>query len=770
MAASVLTGCGGGGSSSTTSSLNGTVAVGAPIAGASIVARGANGATSNTVTADADGKYSGLDLSGLTAPILIEATGEVGQTPYTLHTLLNSTTSGTANVTPVTSLITTIAAGTSSESINLSSLSAATLSAAIQQAKSTLATALAPITSAIGLDLTSNDPVSQNFTTNNTGLDKLLDAIDIKIRKDEGISITNKFEAIQEGAERTSVSVSFTGSVNGSLPAATNKDLSWLHAMATSFNACFELPASQRVLYTLDPGGVPVASSVHNTCKSFVNNSYLHNGYSFGDRWVRVLNDSAFNNSKFKIQLAYILNMNGTDVFVVNVNFKDKDGNGYTRPEVVTQSAGSHLLYGNQRVVETYVEPLISNVTDYVSSTSSSNLIQGRLRVMFSPHRDWDSASSSYKFYYDGDGKPDPKWACSWVTGPGFPGEGALNSAQSGPVGGILMKIPRSDYVAKREYLAVAYKFPATFDPVAVDDDAAQLLKACAARENVSRTNTPIWEVATGSTDNNFTLDFGKPNQSINFNWPSSGNGNVSLHWAKGSTTWSEATGTGYGNWALAPVVQSIKDAYTPTQMPTFTFYSFRLSALPAPVDIYTVNGNGSIPVVNDTQGRNFFNSAVVTKARMMGAMPYLKRNNNQVFTGHTKFGSVSDATLVSFLGANASAIDVGSTLNASWSAANGGTGIDRLGFNCYGTWRPSGASSNKRWGPSVSSASWGFTRSTTSKTFTFEDSCLAYSFIGNPYPGTNSAINSTSIYRNLWIRTYDQENTQIQQVYFAER
>ncbi len=766
LATSILTGCGGGGGGSTASpSLDGTVAVGAPIAGASIVARGANGATSNTVIADADGKYSGLNLNGLTAPIIIEATGEFGQTPYTLHTLLNSTTSGTANVTPITSLISTIAAGTSSDSINLSSLSTSTLTAAIQQAKSTLATTLSPITSAIGLDLTTNDPVSQTFTTNNTGLDKLLDAIDIKIRKDEGISITNKFQAVQEGVERTAVSVSFTGSVTGNLPVAANKDLSWLPTMAASFNECFALPASQRVLYSNDPGGVPVASSVHNSCKSFVNSAYIHNGYSFGDRWVRVLNDSAFDNSKFKIQLAYILDSNGVDVFVVNVNFKDKDGNGYTRPEVVTQSAGSYLLYGNQRVLEAYAEPMISNIADYADSTSSINSIQGRLRFFISPHRDWDNASSGYKFYYDGNGKPDPKWACSWVTGPGLPGEGALNSAQSGPVGGILMKIPRSDYADKREYLAIAYKFPATFDPVAVQADKNQLLKACAVRENVSRTNVPSWEVATFSTDNNFTLDFAKANQTGSFSWPTSGNGNNSFNWAGNSTSYAQATGvSGYANWALAPVDQSIKDAYKPTTMPTFNFYSFRLADVPT--NVYTVNGNGSIPVVNDAQANTFFSAKVVTKARMIGAMPYLKRDSNNVFAGNTKFGTISDATLASFLSASSSAISIGSTLSASWSPAAGGTGIDRLGFQCYGTWIPSGTA-KKRWGPSVSSGSWGFTRSTTNKKFTFEDTCAAYSFVGTAY---QNGPTSTSVYRNLWIRTYDQENTQIQQVYLAER
>ena len=398
------------------------------------------------------------------------------------------------------------------------SLSANTLTAAIQSAKTAIYAALAPLTNAMTLDLTLNDPVSKAFTPDNTGLDKLLDAVEVKITPGDNITITNRFEKVTESAgtsERTSVVISFAGQVTGALPISTNRDLSWIPTLAQSFTDCFALSAAQRIVYTTDAAGVPVASSVHNTCKSFVSNTYLHNGYSYGDRWALVLRDSAFNNAKFKINLVYVVDRNGSDAYVINVNFKDQDGNGYTRPEVVMLNGAAYQLMGNGRQIEAYTEPVITNISDYVSSTSSTNRIEGRIRLMFTPHRDSDGVGG-YKFFYDSANKPDPIWACSWVTGPGLPGEGAQNSGQTGPLGGVLLKIPKSDATQRREFLAIAYKFPATFDPVGTQADRNQLVKACTERVWVSNPPAPAvagagrFEVATNSIYNNFAIDYAK--------------------------------------------------------------------------------------------------------------------------------------------------------------------------------------------------------------------------------------------------------------------
>lgn len=762
--AALLAGCGGGGGSASTGTSNylgGTIAMGAPIAGATVIARDANGRTSNAVTADENGKYTGLDLTGLVAPIMIEATGQVGQTPYKLYTPLASTSAGTANVTTLTTALAGAIGGGDPDGMSLSAITAA----GIEQAKTLLATALGPVASALNLNLASTDMVGSAFDANSTGIDKLLDLVDIRVRAD-GISMVNRLQPVAEdqaSSDRTELRISTTGQVTGALPSVQDISLSWQQNIANQFTQCFALPAAQRVTYVNDAGGVPTPTSLHSSCQSFVDNSYLHNSYTFGERWMFALKDPAFDNAKFKVQLAYLVTEGGTTLYVANIHTADSSGNGYTRPEVITENSGTYKLRGNLRTVDAFAQPLIAKISDYANPDSASNSIAGRLSFMFSPHRDYDSTTSSYKFFYDGNGKPQPRWVCAWVTGPGLPGEGTMNAQNTGPVGGILMKVPRSDYVALRSYMAVHVKFPATFDPTSVQEDRNQLLKACAARENVAVSGPASWETGSWSTFNFFTIDAAKTHQASAFQWPTSS----SYNWASNSTSWGQAVGTSYSSWALSPVGAQVKATYKPTSMPLYTFHAFRVSDLPAANSMYTVSGYGSIPVIDNTMGDAFFAAKVVMKTRMLGAMPYLSTDANGVYNGNVRFGSLASTTLSNFLSAGATDINAGGTLSAAWNPAAGATGMDRVGFTCYANWTPAGGS-KKRWGPSVASGSFGVPRNITSGTFTLDDKCLGLGAQA-ALPGSIN-IPSTSMYRDIWIRTYDQENRQIQQVMLAER
>ena len=407
---------------------------------------------------------------------------------------------------------------------------------------------------------------------------------------------------------------------------------------------------------------------------------------------------------------------------------------------------------------------MITQITDQVSNTSASNMIAGRLSFFFKPHRDWDAATSSYKFFYGNDNKPEPRWLCAWVTGPALPGEGAMNSQNSGPLGGILLKVPRRDYVAQRNYMAVHVKFPPTFDPTAVQADRNQLLKACAARENVSTTATADLQKESWSTFSFFTVDAAKSDTNSTFTWPQAAGGNLSYTWAGSSTTWAQAQGTSYVNWALQPVSQATKAAYKPTSMPIYTFRAFRYSDLPA-TNLYTVSGAATVPVVGDSDATAFFNAGTEIKTRMLGAMPYLSTDANGVYNGNVRFATVSDATLSSFLAASTADIAASTgRVNATWAPAPGGSGIDRVGITCYGNWTPTGGT-KKRWGPSMSTVNWGVPRSQTTGSFTPDETC-----VGLQARNFNPSVASTSMYRDIWVRTYDQENRQIQRVYLAER
>jgi hypothetical protein len=745
-AVAVLVACGGGSTASNTV-LDGTVAMGAPISGARVQARDVNGNTSNVVYANEDGKYSGLNLTGLVAPIVIEARGQVGQTPYTLYTPLVAASSGTANVTTLTTALTGALAGGDPSAISLSAVT----TSALQQAKTLITSALAPIASAIGVNLNSTDMVQSAFDANSTGIDKLMDLVDIRVRP-EGISMANKLEAINEstGADRSELRITTSGQVTGTLTAASDISLSWQQQLATQMTACFALPASQRITYSDDAGGVPIPSAIHSSCSAFVASNYKNNSFTFGERWAYALKDSNFNNAKFRIQLAYVVNDGSSTFYVANIYFADQQGNGYTRPEVVADTGGGvYKLRGNQRDIDVLVQPQISKVSDVGSPNSGSNLVAGRLTFFFTPHRDYDSGSASNKYFYTSN-KPQPRWVCSWVTGPALPGYDPLATT---PKGGILLKVPRSDYVSQRNYMAVHVKFPANFDPTGSQADRNQLVKACAARENVGTNSSPSWEAASWNTANFYTIDAAKTHQESTFAWPSTAN----YSWAGDSTNWGDAQGTGGGNWAPTAVSQITKNNYKPTNMPTYTFYSFKVSNLPT--SVYT----GSIPVVDDEDGNDFFASKVVTKTRMLGAMPYLSSDANGVYNGNTRFGSIGN---LSFLTAGAADISAGGSISTTWSPAPGGTGMDRVGLSCWANWQSS--TGKKRWGPSVSSASFPVPRSDTTGAFVLDDGCVGLGprpLFGNE-PNTT---NASTMYRDIWVRTYDQENRQIQRVYLTE-
>ena len=84
--------------------LVGTVATGAPIVGASVAVKGANGQTAGPVTTDAQGVYR-VNVKGLTTPFLIAVTGgQINGTPNTREFHSIAKTDGRANVTTLTEL------------------------------------------------------------------------------------------------------------------------------------------------------------------------------------------------------------------------------------------------------------------------------------------------------------------------------------------------------------------------------------------------------------------------------------------------------------------------------------------------------------------------------------------------------------------------------------------------------------------------------------------------------------------------------------------
>ncbi|MDP9044173.1 MAG: hypothetical protein M3O01_05140 [Pseudomonadota bacterium] len=167
----------------TATSLSGSVAIGTPLAQAvlRILDAGGNVVASN-VAIDASGNYANVALTG-TGPWRLEACGYAGANWRCIYSIAQA--AGTANVTPVTSALITLASGLSPDTVMQGGASAPT-AAALASAQTQLQTALAgSLTSAgVGADL--------DFTTGalaagtRTGYDRLLDEVEVTTGTDSG--------------------------------------------------------------------------------------------------------------------------------------------------------------------------------------------------------------------------------------------------------------------------------------------------------------------------------------------------------------------------------------------------------------------------------------------------------------------------------------------------------------------------------------------------------------------------------------------------------
>jgi len=175
-----LAACGGGGGSAASSTsgsatLAGTVAVGAPMLDATITVKDSKGMTVSAPVA-ADGSYSGLSLDGLVAPFALQACGFVDGNYTCYYAVVGD--AGTGNVTPLTNATVALATGSDPAALFASGAASAPGQSALDAQAAKLRAALGDLLAKAGLG-GSTDFATTPFTTDRTGMDKLLDAIKV---------------------------------------------------------------------------------------------------------------------------------------------------------------------------------------------------------------------------------------------------------------------------------------------------------------------------------------------------------------------------------------------------------------------------------------------------------------------------------------------------------------------------------------------------------------------------------------------------------------
>lgn len=183
-----LAGCGGGGSGSASTgtsvtqvALQGTAAVGAPMANANILVIDTKGATA-TATADSNGQYT-VPVTGMTAPLAILASDPTGvdETQVSVVSSMGTTSTIVANATTLTTAVSALltSSGNPSDLASNSGTLAAVTPASVAAAVSNLKVALSSILTANNVNAATFDPIGTPFTADHTGLDGVIDAVQV---------------------------------------------------------------------------------------------------------------------------------------------------------------------------------------------------------------------------------------------------------------------------------------------------------------------------------------------------------------------------------------------------------------------------------------------------------------------------------------------------------------------------------------------------------------------------------------------------------------
>jgi hypothetical protein len=192
VALAMLSACGGGSDSSappvtpppvTPTHLTGTAAVGAPMTQGSLRVLDATGAVvAHDITINADGTYDGGVLTG-TGPWRIEACGYAGANYGCIYSVAQA--AGTANVTPLTTAMITLATGHTPDAIMADGASAPTATA-LNAAQSQLQTGLASTLTDAGVAANFDFTTGSLAAGTRSGYDRILDAVNITTGNDAG--------------------------------------------------------------------------------------------------------------------------------------------------------------------------------------------------------------------------------------------------------------------------------------------------------------------------------------------------------------------------------------------------------------------------------------------------------------------------------------------------------------------------------------------------------------------------------------------------------
>lgn len=450
-------------------SISGVAATGSAMMSANITLTDATGKTLSVSALD-DGSFKFDDLTGYTAPYQLSANVLMGEKNITHYSIVGSAPSNgnnTANINQLTSAVVALVAPTGVVSnltpAQLTAITPSQVNAAVSQ----IQTVIAPVAANIN-GVTNFNPITSSFSANGVGPDALLDHINVNIKSD-GVNIANKMALASATSAATDASTLAKGGSSSPTPLASGEsvDLSGVDSLVNQFKKCFAVPNTSRLT-----NKTPTTATLHADCQGIAMDAYLHNGNTFLSRWAGMLNTPYADASSkiFRPEIRLRLSSN-PETIAVNFNMTDKEGNGYTMPEVIQkQSNGSWKLYGNQRKINAFIEANLTHYVDLTPNTTYNNVNLSRVdagfRIYVDPRASFNSGGDVTNRAIDlskNDGTSTLSWSdiknqtsgdtfikCVVVTGPGkFVGAKWMGFHPNG----LLLKRPSGSTL--QNYLAV---------------------------------------------------------------------------------------------------------------------------------------------------------------------------------------------------------------------------------------------------------------------------------------------------------------------------
>jgi len=387
-AAVSLVACGGsgGGGGSQSLDVTGIAATGAPMANATLQIYGSNGLAilATPVTIAADGTYSATIPASATGPFVFE----VDNGSEKIYSVLPDKTGNVVNVTPLSNLIAAKLSATGNPSTLASELaSAATVTpATTAAATSTVMTALQPLVTALGLSSSVN-PLTSPFSADGTGIDRMLDSLDVKIEPkgtSSQIEITMK-QSVNEDQDLPKITFAHNATPSALPTVDPTKLVSSgmtpkIQALLDKLTACFADPLSSRI----SSGGTTASQIQSQNCKDVFLGSnpaaYKSNGMRISKTQhyggIFTADSSAgvtFSDPKFFYQVGTTVANGPTQGDVVfGYRWKDEYGNFQFEKNVArVDTDGKLKLIGNQYVYDGGVGPY-SQRRNYLKQTDST--------------------------------------------------------------------------------------------------------------------------------------------------------------------------------------------------------------------------------------------------------------------------------------------------------------------------------------------------------------------------------------------------------------